>query len=185
MPPRASPANSMSPAEEESMGQATRCVRKFAPGGKKKMGRRESRHITACKISDANPNELIVSWSGDHIYSFDIVKSPDVNDSPSSKEETDGTRSGKVKAKESTERKRKRRKEESSTSLDERREPKSKPPEDSSGRNEMAVRSVHPRIYSTSIVALAASESPFREPLSCFTTVQREGTLQISANEQN
>ncbi|PNS13853.1 WD repeat protein iqw1 [Sphaceloma murrayae] len=59
------------------MGQATQCVRRFAPSGQGKMGRSDNGHITACKISDAHPNELIASWSGEHIYSFDIVRSPD------------------------------------------------------------------------------------------------------------
>lgn len=66
----------MSEDEEETMAQATRCVRKFAPNGQKKMGRTENGHITALKISDARPDEMIVSWSGDHIYSFDLVRSP-------------------------------------------------------------------------------------------------------------
>ncbi|KAI9798332.1 MAG: hypothetical protein M1825_005381 [Sarcosagium campestre] len=65
---------------DEQMGQATRCVRKFAPNGTKKMKRTDSGHITACKISDANPNEMIVSWSGEWIYSFDLVRSPDADD---------------------------------------------------------------------------------------------------------
>jgi nuclear receptor interaction protein len=56
--------------DDELLGKATRCVKKFAPNGKQRMKRRETGHITACKISDAVPNELLVSWSGDHIYSF-------------------------------------------------------------------------------------------------------------------
>lgn len=79
-PGRASPAHSMSSQENEMMGQATRCVRKFAPEGRKKMRRTDNGHITACKISDANPNEMIASWSGDHIYSFDLVRSPDARE---------------------------------------------------------------------------------------------------------
>ncbi|KAI1613454.1 hypothetical protein EDD37DRAFT_218135 [Exophiala viscosa] len=63
--------------EDEAMAEATKCVRRFAPNNKRKMGLHDHGHITACKISDANPNEMIASWSGDHIYSFDIVKSPD------------------------------------------------------------------------------------------------------------
>ncbi|KAL4907501.1 hypothetical protein BDW74DRAFT_166859 [Aspergillus multicolor] len=63
--------------DEEMMGQATRCVRRFAPNGKQRTKSRYKGHITACKISNANPNEMIVSWSGDHIYSFDLVQSPD------------------------------------------------------------------------------------------------------------
>lgn len=66
--------------EDETMAEATRCVRRFAPNNKRKMGSNDPGHITACKISDANPNEMIASWSGDHIYSFDIVKSPDARD---------------------------------------------------------------------------------------------------------
>ena len=65
---------------DETMSQATRCVRRFAPHNKRRMGQHDNGHITACKISDANPNELIASWSGDHIYSFDIVKSPDARE---------------------------------------------------------------------------------------------------------
>ncbi|KAL4915734.1 WD40-repeat-containing domain protein [Aspergillus aurantiobrunneus] len=63
--------------DEELMGQATQCVRRFAPNGKKGTKSRYKGHITACKISNSNPNEMIVSWSGDHIYSFDLVRSPD------------------------------------------------------------------------------------------------------------
>ncbi|KIW62421.1 hypothetical protein, variant 1 [Phialophora macrospora] len=66
--------------EDEAMAQATRCVRRFAPNNKRKSGPYEHGHITACKISDANPNEMLASWSGDHIYSFDIVKSPDARE---------------------------------------------------------------------------------------------------------
>jgi nuclear receptor interaction protein len=66
----------MSEDEEEIMAEATRCVRKFAPNGQQKMGRTENGHITALKISDARPDEMIVSWSGDHIYSFDLVRHP-------------------------------------------------------------------------------------------------------------
>ena len=66
--------------EDEAMGEATRCVKRFAPNSKRRMGSHDNGHITACKISDANPNEMIVSWSGDYVYSFDIVKSPDARD---------------------------------------------------------------------------------------------------------
>ncbi|RVX72108.1 hypothetical protein B0A52_04706 [Exophiala mesophila] len=63
--------------EDEAMAQATRCVRRFAPNNRWRMKPHDHGHITACKISDANPNDMVVSWSGDYIYSFDIVKSPD------------------------------------------------------------------------------------------------------------
>ncbi|KIX05382.1 uncharacterized protein Z518_06254 [Rhinocladiella mackenziei CBS 650.93] len=66
--------------EDEAMAEATRCVRRFAPNNKRKMGPGDHGHITACKISDANPNDMVASWSGDHIYSFDIVKSPDARE---------------------------------------------------------------------------------------------------------
>ncbi|KAK5101859.1 hypothetical protein LTS08_004318 [Lithohypha guttulata] len=66
--------------EDDSMREATRCVRRFAPNNKRKMKPGDSKHITACKISDARPNELLCSWSQDHVYSFDIVKGPDARD---------------------------------------------------------------------------------------------------------
>ncbi|OAL39207.1 hypothetical protein AYO20_01525 [Fonsecaea nubica] len=66
--------------EDEAMADATRCVRRFGPNNKRRMGPRGHGHITACKISDANPNNLVASWSSDHIYSFDIVQSPDVRE---------------------------------------------------------------------------------------------------------
>lgn len=66
--------------EDTAMGEATRCVKRFAPHNKWKMSSRDHGHITACKISDANPNDMVASWSGDHVYSFDIVKSPDARD---------------------------------------------------------------------------------------------------------
>ncbi|RAL02352.1 WD repeat-containing protein [Aspergillus ibericus CBS 121593] len=72
--PGASPGSSSH--SEELMDQATRCVRRFAPNGQQRMKSRDDGHITACKISDANPNEMVVSWSGDHIYSFDLIRSP-------------------------------------------------------------------------------------------------------------
>lgn len=77
-PNRSTP--SLGSADDALMGQATRCVRRFAPGGKRRMSELDEGHITACKISDANPNEMIVSWSGDHIYSFDLIRSPDARD---------------------------------------------------------------------------------------------------------
>ncbi|OXV09495.1 hypothetical protein Egran_02739 [Elaphomyces granulatus] len=66
--------------DDELIGQATRCVRRFAPKGQKKMTPQDNGHITACKISDAHPNEMVVSWSGDHIYSFDLIRSADARD---------------------------------------------------------------------------------------------------------
>ncbi|KAK5099593.1 hypothetical protein LTR70_002326 [Exophiala xenobiotica] len=68
--------------EDDSMREATKCVRRFAPNNKRRMRPNDHgrNHITACKISDARPNELISSWSGDHVYSFDIVRGPDARD---------------------------------------------------------------------------------------------------------
>lgn len=66
--------------DDAMMGKATRCVRRFAPGGRRRLRHLDDGHITACKISDANPDEMVVSWSGDHIYSFDLIRSPDARD---------------------------------------------------------------------------------------------------------
>jgi nuclear receptor interaction protein len=66
--------------DDELLGKATQCVKKFAPNGKKRMRRHDGGHITACKISDAHPNELLVSWSHDHIYSFDMLRAPDASE---------------------------------------------------------------------------------------------------------
>jgi nuclear receptor interaction protein len=106
----ASPALStahLSDVDEDALGQATRCVRKFAPRGQRIMAQRDSGHITACKISDAHPNEIIVSWSGDHVYSFDLVRSPDASET--SRKQVSAIQSSSQRARESSERKRKRR----------------------------------------------------------------------------
>ncbi|KAL8834208.1 MAG: hypothetical protein Q9170_003865 [Blastenia crenularia] len=105
-PGSVTPTGSMSSAENEYMSAATRCVRRFAPNGKSRMRRTDSGHITACKISDTNPNELIASWSGDQIYSFDILRSPDAANAVS---KTDVTPKSGTKAKETPDRKRKRK----------------------------------------------------------------------------
>lgn len=117
-PGRVSPASSMSSAENDMMGLATRCVRKFAPEGRKRMRRTDNGHITACKISDANPNEMIASWSGDSIYSFDLVRSPDASEQRTGRANTltSGQHGGKVR--ESGDRKRKRMKAASNTSVE-------------------------------------------------------------------
>ena len=117
-PGRASPAYTMSSQENEMMGQATRCVRKFAPEGRKKMRRTDNGHITACKISDANPNEMIASWSGDHIYSFDLVRSPDAGEQERRSGSASVSERGKGKVRESGDRKRKRKKQNSTTSIE-------------------------------------------------------------------
>src|SRR5947207_1833281 len=53
-------------------------------------------HITACKISDANPNEMVVSWSGDHIYAFNLI-APDQDVPENTSVSSSGKRKGKVK----------------------------------------------------------------------------------------
>jgi len=73
--------------DDEAMAEATRCVRRFAPNNRRRMNTHDHGHITSCKISDANPNDMIASWSGDHIYSFDIVKSPDARDADAKQDE--------------------------------------------------------------------------------------------------
>ena len=101
---------------DEIMGQATRCVRRFAPNGKREAGSDHLKHITACKISDAHPNEMIVSWSGDHVYSFDLIQSPDAREAEiRAEKEWHEARPTRVKA--SRERKRKRAQAASSSSL--------------------------------------------------------------------
>ncbi|KAL9088041.1 MAG: hypothetical protein Q9165_006382 [Trypethelium subeluteriae] len=99
-----SPASSRSDHQDELLGRATQCVRKFAPNGQKKMKKIDNGHITACKISDANPNEMVVSWSGDWIYSFDLVRSPDADEEQEPVKIAGGRD---TKSKESKERKRK------------------------------------------------------------------------------
>ncbi|MCJ1311161.1 hypothetical protein MMC25_004831 [Agyrium rufum] len=79
---------------DAQMDQATHCVRRFAPRGQSKMRRHDDGHITACKISDANPNEVIASWSGDHIYSFDLVYP---SDEPETRSALQGNDNGKVR----------------------------------------------------------------------------------------
>jgi nuclear receptor interaction protein len=98
--------SSSSSSAVSSLESATRCVRKFAPYGQPKMGRGESKYITACKISDANPNELIASWNSDFIYSFDMLRYGDVALAKDHAGLTVGTEAGRVK--QNKDRKRKR-----------------------------------------------------------------------------
>lgn len=91
-----SPSN-WTETDEELLGNATQCVKKFAPSGKQHMKRNDGGHITACKISDAHPNELIVSWSQDHIYSFDIHRAPDAREQLKISKVSSGDSTGRVK----------------------------------------------------------------------------------------
>lgn len=93
-----SPSN-WTEGDEELLGKATQCVKKFAPNGKPRMKRKDGGHITACKISDAHPNELIVSWSQDNIYSFDIHRTPDAREELITTNVTSGDIAGRVKDK--------------------------------------------------------------------------------------
>ncbi|KAF2815887.1 WD40 repeat-like protein [Mytilinidion resinicola] len=77
---------------DEEVSKATKCVVRFAPGGRSRMRRSDNRQITACKISDAYPNELIVSWSGNSIYSFDIIRDAPLHDQHRSRESKQGKR---------------------------------------------------------------------------------------------
>jgi DDB1- and CUL4-associated factor 6 len=101
--------------DEEQFAQATRCVRKFAPKGKQTMLREDTGHITACKISDANPNEIVVSWSGDWIYSFDLARDPNVTNTEATPTNTRATYSKASRVEKDKSRKRKRVLKESST----------------------------------------------------------------------
>ncbi|CUS09631.1 unnamed protein product [Tuber aestivum] len=81
-----SSSSSSSSTTTTAMDTATRCVRKFVPrpGSGGEWG---DPHITSCKISDAHPDNLLVSWSGDGIYMFNINRSPE---EPSSGNESKG-----------------------------------------------------------------------------------------------
>lgn len=69
------PASSSS--DDVQLTAATQCVRRFQPRRNPDWDRTmQNSHITGCKISDANPNEVLVSWSGDGVYLFDIHRSP-------------------------------------------------------------------------------------------------------------
>jgi nuclear receptor interaction protein len=98
--------SSSSPSDESALEAATRCVRKFAPYGQPKMGRGENKYITACKISDANPNELIASWNGDFIYSFDMLRDGEATVTTEQTGLTEGTGAGRVKQQRDRKRKR-------------------------------------------------------------------------------
>jgi nuclear receptor interaction protein len=67
--------------DDGSLAGATKCVRRFAPRMGQNWDRRiQNSHVTSCKISDAYPDELLVSWSGDGVYLFNIKHSPQPNE---------------------------------------------------------------------------------------------------------
>lgn len=165
-----SPSSSMTAEEEELMNQATQCVRKFAPNGRSKMGRTENGHITALKISDARPNEMIVSWSGEHIYSFDLVHSPGADG-----EDVVGPlkSNGRRKAKDSTDRKRKRQANGSQTSLSQTARPLSRPrTEDSAGNGQDAALRI--RYQNGQSEDIPISGDPSNEQLRPLTLKERD-----------
>ena len=143
MPGSAASSSSTGGHDDEVMNQATKCVRRFAPQGQKKMRAGDNGHITSCKISDANPNEMIVSWSGDHIYSFDLAKSPDARDRSEGLEESQNANSHQNGLKSSKERKRKRQAEQSSLSLEaaQRATPAPRRSESSTGGDSLPISS--------------------------------------------
>jgi len=70
-------SSSSSPtASATVMDTATRCVRKFVPRPGSGGGWVDP-HITSCKISDAHPDNILVSWAGDGVYMFSINQSPE------------------------------------------------------------------------------------------------------------
>ncbi|MCJ1402476.1 hypothetical protein MMC11_005696 [Xylographa trunciseda] len=127
MPGHVTPASELSDHEDNLMGEATRCVRRFAPNGQKMMSRTDNGHVTACKISDANPNEMIASWSGDHVYSFDLVQSSDARDVKATGKERPEISTTNNKVKSSKAHSGKRRHADSSTSAEGRRRGYSQP----------------------------------------------------------
>ncbi|KAF7729424.1 hypothetical protein EC973_004403 [Apophysomyces ossiformis] len=55
----------------------SKCVRRFSTRSEQRTGsRRRNGHVTACKFSDANGQELLGSWSSDGIYLFNMHDSP-------------------------------------------------------------------------------------------------------------
>jgi nuclear receptor interaction protein len=130
---RGSATPSAGSVADEEMSKATRCVRRFAPGGKHRAKHAADGHITACKISDANPDEMVVSWSGDHIYSFDLVRSPDAREGRTEKKTLKG-KNGQAR-RSSRSRKRKRQK------------PATPSSQESGGRHDSRLRSEEPDTF--------------------------------------
>ncbi|KAL9017647.1 MAG: hypothetical protein Q9185_005043 [Variospora sp. 1 TL-2023] len=160
-PGNVTPTRSMSSIENDCMGAATRCVRRFAPNGKSRMRRTDNGHITACKISDANPNELIASWSGDQIYSFDILQSPDAGDADHQATDSPVERTSGVKVKETPDRKRKRKQVQASESS-ERERRSSRPRRSTSATSERGNLALRVRYENGQSEDVAMSESVAR-----------------------
>ncbi|KAJ5787937.1 hypothetical protein N7457_002927 [Penicillium paradoxum] len=145
---RSSTTPSAGSLADEEMSKATRCVRRFAPGGKDRMKHVDDGHITACKISDANPDEMVVSWSGNHIYSFDLVRSPDARETQNSNKSTLKGKNGKPR-RSSRSRKRKRQK------------PTTPSSQESGGRHQSRRRSEQPDTFRIQYENGEAEDVPF------------------------
>lgn len=57
-----------------NFAKMSRCIRKFATSNSS--GPRGAKHVTACKFSEANGQELIGSWSSDAVYLFNMNDAP-------------------------------------------------------------------------------------------------------------
>ncbi|KAL8971895.1 MAG: hypothetical protein Q9197_003045 [Variospora fuerteventurae] len=145
-PGNVTPTGSMSSIENDCMGAATRT---------------DNGHITACKISDANPNELIASWSGDQIYSFDILQSPDAGDADHQATDSPVERTSGVKVKETPDRKRKRKQVQASESS-ERERRSSRPRRSTSATSERGNLALRVRYENGQSEDVAMSESVAR-----------------------
>lgn len=73
---RSSISSPISTASATAMDTVTRCVREFVPRPCSRGGWVDP-HITSCKISDAHPDNILVSWAGDGIYMFNSDQSPE------------------------------------------------------------------------------------------------------------
>lgn len=109
--------STLSEHDDDSMGRATQCVKRFAPKAQRRIKSTDNGHITACKISDASPNDCVVSWSGDWIYSFDMLRTPDAREAREERAEDERRRSNKLK--QARQRKRKRERKVQSPGLEE------------------------------------------------------------------
>ncbi|KAL8651528.1 MAG: hypothetical protein Q9210_003205, partial [Variospora velana] len=162
-PGNVTPTGSMSSIENDFMGAATRT---------------DNGHITACKISDANPNELIASWSGDHIYSFDILQSPDAGDADHQATDSPIGRTSGVKVKETPDRKRKRKQVQASESS-ERERRSSRPRRSTSATSERGNLALRVRYENGQSEDIAMSESVTRVP-QAVTDEARQSVLSKS-----
>jgi nuclear receptor interaction protein len=118
------------------------------------MGPHSPGHITACKISYANPNEMVVSWSGDHIYSFDIVRSKDARETT----EVDPTLSRKVSTRISKRLKTKHSKHETTEAVN-HMSSSPVPPESGNENSEMSFRVRYGNGESETVVLPPATET--------------------------